>query len=343
MNRSSKKPGEPDIKTRPKQDGQDVSGEIAREPEPDDRELKSKSAIKAARDFARSIAGEDKVRFIHAFQIALDIAESALRAKPDESNIFDKVKGLDIELLSERFYSDLTFVENAMRLIEDDNGIIGGTETKGRFPDCVAVGSPFTGWNCSGTLIAANAVLTARHCGGGVGQQILIGEDVNDTHAQLYNVLQAILHPIQTCSHDLTILILKDTVKGVTQALPANDNMIMAAHSVIVVGFGATEPEGAEGAGRKRMVEVPIRSYSCEGMDGMFGCCKGRELVAGDLGRDSSHSDSGGPAYVEYQGKYYLAGVTSRRAEHGGGGIYVRVDKRYDWIYEDILPHHLPK
>jgi hypothetical protein len=350
MNRNSKKPAKTDVTTRPKREMQEVLAKTAPEPKPDDRELKSKAAVKAARDFARSVAGEDKVRFIHAFQIALDVVQSALRAKPDESNIFDKVKGYDLELLSEQFYSDPTFVNNALRLIEDDNGIIGGTETKGQFPECVAVGSPSKGWDSTGTLIAPNAVLTSKHSLGGVGLRILVGEDVNDiAHAEIHNVLKVVPYPPSSnpklFENDLAILILKDTVKGVVPAQRAVDAMIKAAQSLIVVGFGVTNPNSMEGAGKKRMVEVPIRSYACEGIDRRFGCFEGLEMVAIGVDRDSCDGDSGGPAYVESQGKHYLASVTSRGVGRrcGDGGIYVRVDKYAKWIDQDVLPLYPPK
>ncbi len=344
MRRNSKPPVEPDITSHSNHKTQDASAEIAREPE-----LKSKAVVKAARDFARSVAGENKVKFIHTFQIALELAKHVINSEPAEFDTRSKVMERSVNLVPTQFYSDPAFVENAVKLIENENFILGGMPTTG-FPECVAVGSPSHGWYCTGALIAPNAVLTAAHCAGGVvGQRILVGADVSDTaNVKLYNVIESVSYPVHNKpdDNDLAILILKESVQGVVPAQPADDKMITAAHSVLVVGFGSTDPEGKMGRGKKRMVEVPIRSYSCEGVDRVkFGCFEGLELVAIGVDRDSCEGDSGGPAYVEYKGRYYLAGVTSRGvgSKCGDGGIYVRVDKYATWIYQEVLPLYPPK
>lgn len=347
MRRNSKEPAEPDVTGRLSRKTQGDSAETTREQELDSQELKSQVVIKAARDFARSIAGENKVKFIHTFQIALELAKHVVNSKPAEFDTFSKMMERGVNLVPAQFYSDPTFIENAVKLIENENFILGGTPTTG-FPECVAVGSPSRGWDCTGTLIAPNAVLTARHCDVGVRQRILVGADVDDaTHTKLYDVIESVPHPVHNKpnENDLAILILKESIKGVAPAQPASDDIIKAAHSVIVVGFGSTDPDGRMGRGKKRMVEVPICSYSCAAIDRKFGCFEGLELVAIGVDRDSCEGDSGGPAYVEYKGRYYLAGVTSRGvgSRCGDGGIYVRVDKYAKWIYEEVLPLYPPK
>lgn len=350
MRDSSKKPAKPHVKTRPKREVQDASAKTALEPKSDDREPKHNAAIKAARDFARSIAGENKVRFIHAFQIALDVAESALRAKPEESNIFDKVKGHNLHLLSEKFYSDPTFVENAVKLI-DSMEVLGGILDYD-FPDCVAVGpGPSAGssekWTCSGTLIAPNAVLTSRH---GVSNPcyVYVGSDTN-VPKQPYKVYAARSYKphYDKHDHDLAILFLEENVEqkdGVRWRPRASADMIKAATSIVAVGYGSNEPEGMDGSGYRRKAPLAIKSRLCTSNDHQrYSCYVGLEMLANGVdGRQNScKGDSGGPAYIYYaaDNNWYLAGVTSRPMVEDipcGGHIYVRVDKYEGWIDKQL-------
>jgi secreted trypsin-like serine protease len=55
------------------------------------------------------------------------------------------------------------------------------------------------------------------------------------------------------------------------------------------------------------------------------------------LDKDSCKGDSGGPAYIDVDGEWQLAGATSRgtckaRRICGDGGIYTRVHAYVDWI-----------
>jgi secreted trypsin-like serine protease len=63
------------------------------------------------------------------------------------------------------------------------------------------------------------------------------------------------------------------------------------------------------------------------------------EFAAGApfLDRDSCNGDSGGPAYVQVDGEWHLAGATSRATASslrpcGDGGIYTRIDAYEEWI-----------
>jgi secreted trypsin-like serine protease len=55
------------------------------------------------------------------------------------------------------------------------------------------------------------------------------------------------------------------------------------------------------------------------------------------LERDSCRGDSGGPAYVETNNGWFVAGATSRATKNssrtcGDGGIYARLHVFEDWI-----------
>jgi hypothetical protein len=213
--------------------------------------------------------------------------------------------------------------------------IVGGQETFD-FPDCCAVGNN-KGFFCSGTLIAPTVVVTAAHCRA-VTRVFLRGSDI--THldeGDVIAVLKQHFHPTE----DLSVLVLAEPATKVTPRHVAQGKEVKG-RRVLLVGFGTVNFQGTIGYGKKRMVEVPIRSIRCTGRVAPlnFGCRSGMELVAGHRGlmKDSCHGDSGGPAYVKAaSGEYYLLGATSRgmqgsTVECGDGGIYVRVDKCLDWI-----------
>jgi secreted trypsin-like serine protease len=110
--------------------------------------------------------------------------------------------------------------------------------------------------------------------------------------------------------------------------------MLTSAFTVRLAGFGNTDVFSGGGYGRRRMVDVPLASS-----DPVFGADLETEFVAGApfLDRDSCNGDSGGPAYLESDGVWYLAGATSRATASairpcGDGGIYTRVGVFEDWV-----------
>ena len=76
-------------------------------------------------------------------------------------------------------------------------------------------------------------------------------------------------------------------------------------------------------------MQAAIQSLICgPGMSDAVDCKAGRETVLADqagLG-DSCRGDSGGPAFIHYGNRYFLAALTSRAIDPGGqcgaGGIY---------------------
>ena len=66
-----------------------------------------------------------------------------------------------------RIFEDPRYLANARALAQRSLGrtrVLGGARVPvGDFLDCVAVGND-SQWGCTGTLLAANVVLTAGHC-----------------------------------------------------------------------------------------------------------------------------------------------------------------------------------
>jgi secreted trypsin-like serine protease len=234
---------------------------------------------------------------------------------------------------------------------DDPDYIVGGSRVRpGDFPDCCAVGDE-QGYFCSGTLIAPNLVVTARHCKS-VSRVFLNGNNVDypEDGAEIINVkavqdesgveqLLSIPHP----DVDLRILVLEKK-STVTPRRVAHESNLEGVTEVMLVGFGTIDLAGRIGYGIKRQVKVPVETLDCTDAEIAHrrGCHEEYEIVAGHRGlrRDTCRGDSGGPLYIEAEdGSYLLLGATSRGAwgsdnTCGDGGIYVRVDRFCDWIQE---------
>lgn len=235
-------------------------------------------------------------------------------------------------------YDDRVFRINNDRFDPDNTRIIGGEPTSD-FKECVAVGND-DDFCCSGTLVAPQVVLTAGHCAAaGISTRIFIGDDVTSA-GTIIPVQQAITHPRYRSDgaadpyDDLTVLILTEEIPDVTPAPICSLQALASATSVMLVGYGTTDIGGYLGYGIRRKVEVGIASE-----DPGFGARDATEFVAGamNLNRDSCRGDSGGPAYVYVDGRFELAGATSRGTRSAGrvcgdGGVYTKVSAYRDWI-----------
>jgi secreted trypsin-like serine protease len=241
-------------------------------------------------------------------------------------------------------FDDETFLANQRLCDPALTRIIGGEPTT-EYPECVAVGSPY-GYCCTGTLIAPQAVLTAGHCvAGGCCDRIFLGSDVDQDGTEI-RVRDAIMHPDYVPNSraqpfdDIAVLILVEQVPMVEPVLICSLAAIAAARSVRLVGFGNTDPGATTGYGIKRTVDVGVASENPG-----FGARFETEFVAGapNLDQDTCNGDSGGPAYVLVDGRWELAGATSRgtRAAQrncGDGGVYTRVPAYLDWLVAIVGP-----
>lgn len=235
-------------------------------------------------------------------------------------------------------FDDPTFVDNDRSLDVGDKRIVGGEPTTD-FPDCVAVGS-LQRYCCTGTLIAPQAVLTAGHClAHGCSDRIFIGSNVDEAGTEI-RVQEAVVHPAYVPNSnaqpfdDIAVLLLAEAVRSVDPIQICPLEALAAARSVRLVGFGNTDPGATFGYGIKRMADVGIAAERPG-----YGARFETEFVAGEmnLDRDTCTGDSGGPAYVMVDGRWELAGATSRGTREalracGDGGVYTRVGAYRDWL-----------
>lgn len=203
--------------------------------------------------------------------------------------------------------------------------IVNGSQTSG-FESVGIVNE-----QCTGTLIAANAVLTAAHC---------IPEDVRETQSfnlggRTYETERVAVHPgyFSEQDIDLAAMILKEDVVGIEPAA-INRSTPQVGQVLTLVGFGATGT--AQGGhnddfGVKHVGQTPIDELTPTQVNWNFDNATEANTAPGD---------SGGPAFLELDGALALAGVTSggtiESAALGDFSFDTRVDTFAGWV-DDVI------
>lgn len=229
--------------------------------------------------------------------------------------------------------------------LADSPRVVGGEDAPaGMWPDAAAVwfGSEV---DCSGVLIAPNAVLTAGHCAGGITAVTLDATDFERTGERI-EVERTIAYPHWARSYDLALLILAHDASVAPRTIAQDcviDDWLDEGSEVEIVGFGATDAWGNDYGTVLQQAVTSVSDQDCEDLE--LGCNEEvspeGELIAGGKGVDSCFGDSGGPLYLLTDGGAFLVGITSRGIEVGGtpcaqGGIYTRPDAVIDWLEEEL-------
>lgn len=210
------------------------------------------------------------------------------------------------------------------------------------FSDVVAVGRA-TSWHCTGVAVSPRLVLTARHCL--PATHVLAGPDVRQG-GPVGRVVETYL-PLDE-SLDAALLRL-DQPLAVRLHVRRRDSDSMAPVGVArLIGFGAIDPQGSYGFGRKHHTDLPISGWGCDdSRSAALGCSPGSELaIPASGGRDTCDGDSGGPVFELVRVArpccpWRLVGITSRplatsSSRCGGGGVYIRADRLDGWISKTI-------
>ena len=217
--------------------------------------------------------------------------------------------------------------------------IVGGTDVPpGRWPDVVAVIGDLGA--CSGTLIAADLVLTAGHCIGIEPKTVVINSiDWTRPGGESRAVKWARAYPEWQSHYDVGIVMLENPVAVPPRAVAQYCSRSLVADSRLqIVGFGLTTNAGTDANTRLHEASVPVVDATCTGNAACEpSVAPGGEFTAGGHGVDACFGDSGGPAFLDTKQGPALIGVVSRALADwtnpcGGGGVYVRADKVVAWI-----------
>lgn len=245
------------------------------------------------------------------------------------------------------------------------------TAIKGGTPDEVstsvlAVGHAAQGSLCSGTLIAPNVVLTARHCvSTSDGDEGVVcgvttfeppwaaggffltsapevdlanfGEFRVEAVVPLSGALAIPPHDADDllfCGNDVAALILKENVAPeVAVPIEPRFEPVETGELFSAIGYGAVDGEGNEAGVRRRLDEVDV---VCRGTD-----CMGAGFEANDVhaaewvgGGGVCGGDSGGPA-LDAQGR--IIGVTSRGDADCNISLYAGIPDYGSWLSNVVM------
>lgn len=226
-----------------------------------------------------------------------------------------------------------------------DEAIVGGTETT----EWPAIGAYMMdgGANglCTGTLVRPDRVLTAAHCAVSAGPDDLfvIGHDVWGGDNEWHSVASAHIHPDYTGDsynfHDIAVLELDEPIEHI-EYIPVNTtgfDHTWEDRWFHMVGFGSDTHYGGPGSGLKRETDLQMVDYYLEiffTYTSYTNTCSG---------------DSGGPALVDLDGHWFVAGVNSAVYSGvnpddscSGGAIEVRVDHELEFLEEFFDPYEIP-
>lgn len=215
--------------------------------------------------------------------------------------------------------------------------IIGGQPVKASDPiarSVVAVYDNFQHSLCTGSLLANDVVITARHCvAASVASDLVIvfGLDVNAANIQKRKVVgYRDYDPREGAPADIGVIKFSGALPaGYAPASLLTDNAALKdGISVILAGYGMTNRATKEGVGLLRKVNANIKTANWS---------KTEVLIDQTKGKGACHGDSGGPAYVSSGSKLLLFGVTSRGINDpqdtcGQASAYTKITPFLGWL-----------
>ncbi|XP_053692144.1 uncharacterized protein LOC128740608 [Sabethes cyaneus] len=210
-------------------------------------------------------------------------------------------------------------------------------------------------WNCGGSLIWENYVLTAAHCtlDNKVPPDVVrlgdidILSDKDDQFAQQLKIVQIFRHPDYKFSlsyNDIALLKLEKTVTlngAVSPACLWIDNEVRF-DALEATGWGDTGFAQRRSSSLQKVTLKPTANEECSKFYShhrllKYGL-KETQLCAGDDVMDTCHGDSGGPLQIKllHNGKQssFIVGITTFGVACGTAtpGVYTKVSAYYQWI-----------
>lgn len=193
--------------------------------------------------------------------------------------------------------------------------IIGGKDAPPS-PWAAQINWDNTGFECTGTAIAPQWVLTAGHCANTGGMSVLIGS--NDLGQGTQDAVdQSVVDP----TGDLSLLHLTDPVQTTFVKLADSDPKVGAIDQIY--GFGKTDPNSGPSQELK-VAKVKVTSVDCQ--DGV----QGKAICSTGINGNAFNGDSGGPEME----KDVEVGVCSTGDASAKTQEYASVAANRDWIQQ---------
>jgi secreted trypsin-like serine protease len=181
---------------------------------------------------------------------------------------------------------------------------------------------------CTGSLIKANWVVTAKHCPN--PSSVRVGSVNRSSGGVVVSVVQVVNHP----SIDVKLFRLASSVSYAPAPIPTSSGATGTATRII--GWGQTCPQ--PGCGSAPLVanelDTSIRTdSSCLGINGPYEICTNN--TNGNAG--ACYGDSGGPQVRRISNRWFLIGATSRAGNNNsvcatGPSIYGDLSSIRTWI-----------
>ncbi|XP_066551489.1 granzyme B [Amia ocellicauda] len=192
-------------------------------------------------------------------------------------------------------------------------------------------------FNCGGSLIREDFILTAAHCNGNNITAILGAQNVNDNEnsQQIIKVVKKFPFPSycrKGLNDDIMLLKLERNASLNSQVgiapLPQEEHKVKVGSSCWLAGWGATDPDGYNSSSTLKAVELTVVRDLCKQnwrrQFNEFKICASRPMAGGCKG------DSGAPLVC----KGVVEGVLSSGGMPCGfyPSMFTRVSVYLDWI-----------
>ncbi|XP_058061399.1 uncharacterized protein LOC131211796 isoform X1 [Anopheles bellator] len=211
-------------------------------------------------------------------------------------------------------------------------------------------------WQCGGSLIWENFILTAAHCTADANNtqpdvarfgDLNLFDDSDDQYAQQLKIIEVIRHPQHRFSaryHDIALMRLERRIELHDTVAPAclwtDDEIRFKAFEA--TGWGATGFAESRTPILLKVSLTPVERESCtshySGIRGLRSGLHEYQMCAGDSKMDTCPGDSGGPLQVKLLHNTrltpFIVGVTSFGTACGFSvpGVYSRVAPYVPWI-----------
>ena len=191
---------------------------------------------------------------------------------------------------------------------------------------------------CSGTIISQQLLVTAAHCVEAFGSEVyaVFGLNEKSPNLEVRRITRHERHEryvswFPSDAKDVHDIGLAQFGGGLPSgyypvAILQDDSILQPGKEVVMAGYGVTNGSYQTGSGTLRYTTVRVKELYGES-----------ELKTDESMSGTCNGDSGGPGFVEYGGRYYLWGATSRGdARCVSHGIYTKATSFRAWISQRI-------